>query len=1316
MSAQTGQDARFGAWLQSLGPGGGGDTLLHFVPSSENSVELTHAHPSGLAQLLAGRRTRLSTLLRDPVQYTQARRTARAISSTIADVAAQRGIEVGYLATGLVTWRALRQSGNDFYSAPVMLGHVSMERREGVDDEELQLVERSTPNPALLRHLSHTFGVKIEAKELIDAAYVTARFDPTAPLTVLREALRDVPGLVVADRMVLSTFADVADPADPSVVSPEHPVVAALMQSVGDTTILPGPRRRTPRGQAGPAAGSGSAQAEAPAKAPAEAQAETQSASGGSTDAAQTSSTPIVDPDGAASAASGGAAGASTTADADAASGATPAPASERLVPPTLRDDVATAGSDLRDPSDELLVLDADEDQFAALDLVSAGRSVTVSAPPGTGGTTFAVNAAVRLAAQGKRVLVVAEREQSVSDFLGSLAQVGLDSLALPLRRDVDAEELRRRLVEAVLRNERTTEPHAQQNQTLLRDRRLALIEHVRSLRSVRPRWKASPLQAMRELARVTSRVPAPSTTVRLKRSVLDAMPDRAPVAEQLQRAADLGAFDEATALSPWFGARLRHRGEAEQAVELVRGLGKDVPPLRAKLESTAKATRIKPVRTFAQWGKTLRLLVDVRRSLDKFEPDIFDKAVDDLIAATGSPHWRKQRGIEMSSMTRSRLRRVAKEYVRPGVHIEDLHTALIQVQEQRKAWELLATDQRYPSVPTGLEEVLSTFREVLARLEKLEKVLPTPPAGERVLSKLALPELQSTLESLSAAEKDLSTLPERTILLETLREQGLGDLVDDFKRRSVLKELIPSELDQAWWQSVLEAMVSGDDYLALQDGQTLARVQSDFARSDAKHVGAGAEEVRYRLSRRWKGGLADHRVAARDLRALLKIGDPSVAQLAALSPDLVGALVPIWVGAPLYLPSALPRWSRFDVTILLDAESLSLVAGLGAIGRSDQVIAIGDPVSGAPRPLTVSVDPGEASHARRVPLSAFEALAGVTPRRALTRVHRPIDDRLVHAVSPSYERGLSAYPSPGGADPAAAVITVDGATALAGSGAVETTPAEVAAVVKLVFEQLENHPERSLAVIAGNQQHARAVAKAVGAAMAHHPDTESSFRRNHEPFVVTTAERLQGLRRDAVIFTLGFGRTPHGRPVHDFGTLATPSGARAVGAALLAGREWMRIVAAFSASELDAERLRHGAAKLVAAMRAVESPAHMTDSAQVEDPLLGDLAERLRVWGLTVVHEHAPGVDLAVFPPEGSQAVPVAVVSDGSDTYASASVRSRSRIIPTELARRGWNPTQVWTIDVFSDPAAVARQIAGELGLRTPRGRHDATAASEQD
>jgi len=1366
-------------------------------------VDLTHAHPSGLAQLLSGRRTRLSTLLRDPVQYTQARRTARAISTMTADVAAQRGIDVGYLATGIVTWRTLRQGGNDFYSAPVMLSHVSMERRPGIDDEEIRLVGRSTPNPALLRHLRHTFGITLSAKDLLDSAYMTARFDPTGPLTLLRDALRDVAGLVVADRMVLATFADVADPADPGVVSPEHPVVSALMQAVGDDTVRPGRRSLRPSaaqqvpdaagsaraGASLAAAGSGASAGERHGNADgavadgadcADAGAATDdataaddatggkpqeksgkgrgfrklfgrddsSAKGGAEETAvadaaeQDASEDEAAGDGASGDADGGESAAHDaaqgTAHGEASAGGEPtasgtetaAPAPAQLVPETLRDDVTTAGPDLRDPSAERLVLDADEDQYAVLDLIEHGRSVTVTAPAGTGATTLAVNAAARLAARGKRVLVVAEREQSVSDFLAELGRAGLDSLALPLRRDVDAETLRSTLVQGVLRNERAVASHPETNQTLLRDRRVALLEHVRSLRSVRPRWNASPLMAMRELARATALDPAPATTVRLKRSVLDAMPDRAPVAQKLIRAAELGAFSSKTRQGPWYGARLEHRGAAEQAVELVRGLVKDVPPLRAQLESTARSTRIKPVKTFAQWGKTLRLLVDVRHSLDNFEPDIFDKDVDDLIAATAPSAWRREHGIELSSMTRSRLRRVAKEYVRPGVHIEDLHTALTQVQRQRAAWEVLATDRRYPSVPTGLEKVLATFREVLERLHRLQQVLPPVEEGKPALSDLPLAQLQERLEALGASEQDLSTLPERTIVLRDLREQGLGDLVDDLAEREVPAELIPAELDQAWWQSVLEAMISGDDYLALQDGASLAGVQRDFARADAKHVEAGAAEVRYRLSERWRGALADHRVAARDLRALLKIGDPSVGQLAALSPDLTGAVVPIWVGAPLYLPSALPRWARFDATIILDAESLSLLGGLGAIGRSDQVIAIGDPRAGAPRPLSVSVDRGEASHGLPVPLSAFDALSKVTPRRSLTHVYRGMDERVVRALSGQYERGLDTVPQAPGGEVAAGLQIVEGATAAAGSGSAASSRAEVDAVVELVFSQLEEHPERSLAVVAGDAEHARAVATAIGQALPVHPGAEFAFQRAEEPFVVTSVERVNGLRRDAVIFTLGHARTPHGRPVHDLGRLATPAGARGVVAALTAGRSWLRIVAAFKASELDRSRLRHGAGILADVMAALEEdgPAKAAPARSIaDDPLLRDLAERLEAGGLRVEARDQDGVDLAVWRPEavagaapavagavaegagaaaegaaaqGRTFRPVAVVSDGTDRYASASVRRRSRVTPQELAARGWDPVQVWTIDVFSDPGRVARGIAARLGV----------------
>ena len=109
-----------------------------------------------------------------------------------------------------------------------------------------------------------------------------------------------------------------------------------------------------------------------------------------------------------------------------------------------------------------------------------------------------------------------------------------------------------------------------------------------------------------------------------------------------------------------------------------------------------------------------------MRGSLDKFTPDIFDRPVTDLISATAPSTWRKERGIEMSSMTRSRLRRVAKEYIRPGVHISDLHSSLREVQQQRTQWTRYALTERHPSVPTGLAEIHASYRAVEGRLAEL--------------------------------------------------------------------------------------------------------------------------------------------------------------------------------------------------------------------------------------------------------------------------------------------------------------------------------------------------------------------------------------------------------------------------------------------------------------------------------------------------------------------------------------------------------------------------------------------------------------------
>ena len=60
--------------------------------------------------------------------------------------------------------------------------------------------------------------------------------------------------------------------------------------------------------------------------------------------------------------------------------------------------------------------------------------------------------------------------------------------------------------------------------------------------------------------------------------------------------------------------------------------------------------------------------------------------------------------------------------------------------------------------------------------------------------------------------------------------------------------------------------------------------------------------------------------------------------------------------------------------------------------------------------------------------------------------------------------------------------------------------------------------------------------------AMQSRPDLHDFFLGERaEPFVVLTIEQAVAQSRDRVIFSIGFGRTPHGRVLSEFGVMLHP-------------------------------------------------------------------------------------------------------------------------------------------------------------------------------
>ncbi|WP_422390317.1 DUF4011 domain-containing protein [Arthrobacter sp. N1] len=1224
-------------WLEGLGPQAVGDTLLHFRPSAGTSIDLTHAHPSGLAQLLAGRRTRLSTLLRDPVQYSAAKAAARALRAKIFELGTERGIDVGYLAAGTASWRSVDGSGrSETLNAPVLLTAVSLTVHPSQDDYELQITEQARMNPALVRHLRNQQGLDVDPGAIARLAYGTARFDPHPVLERMRILADGVRGMSVEHRVLVSTFADLAGVKGDPALHPDHPVLSALVGAArGDEAAV--------------------------------------------------------------SALMGAA------------------------------DDLAFPGPDARDPGQELLVLDADRAQQDVLDLVDAEVSLAVATPPGTGQTQTALNVAVRAAASGRRVVVAAERRGTLNEFVQDLDGLDLGSLVLQVGSQTGPAQLREAVIRALVRNEKAVEPQLESLHATLTGHRHQLTEHVRSLHNVRSRWGCSPYQAMQSLAGLTALDPAPSTTVRLKRSVLDSIANRQELTERLRRAAELGSFSKASTESPWYGAQLLNRKETEHAHGLAEQLSTELPELRGKVQRVAEHSHITLGGTVREWGEQLELLVAVRESLDKFTPDIFDRPVTDLISATAPSSWRKEREIEMSSMTRSRLRRVAKEYIRPGVHISDLHTSLLEVQQQRTLWTRYALTERHPSVPTGLAEIHAFYRAVETRLAELTGILRHT-ARRPDLAGLDLDGVEVILGDLAADRQTLETLPERTLLLDEMREQGLADLLDDLAEREIGMDRVGSELELAWWQSALEAMISGDDYLAMSDGASLRTLEAEFRLADNAHIASGPARIRWTLAQRWRAAVEDHPEDAGRLRQELKDSTLTLEAFAGLHRDLVAALLPVWAVSPLTIRGAVPEGYGFDLAVVLDGESMSLQSAVPCVARSRQVVVFGDDRLAGPSRFSIEVQSADRASALEPLPSAFDALRGVLPVRGLTEIYRGIDRSLDTYLSEAFYDGkLSRLPQ-------ASEVTGEGRGLMVeylpnGTGmpssehdGVESVAVEVNRVVELVFEHIRHRPSFSLAVVTASARHAARVGEAIRLQMAEFPWAAEFFTPGREAFRVVPVERAGGLVRDDIIFSLGFGRTPHGRALHSFGPLSAPDGRRNFVMAMTRARRRQHVLTCFQPADLDPERLTAGALDFFELLqRELGDGGHQGTAASQsnEDPLVADLVDRLRHRGAHVWDHYAGVLDIVAVRPadiaaDGSAAsmqderpAPLAIESDGTERYGAMSVRERSRLRPQVLERMGWRYLPLWTIEVFTDPDGCAERAASVIGL-PPRDASD--------
>ena len=959
---------------------------------------------------------------------------------------------------------------------------------------------------------------------------------------------------------------------------------------------------------------------------------------------------------------------------------------------------------DRRQPATDTLLLDADAEQENVVAQIAAGNSVVVKTLPGTGGTQTIVNAIGSLVSQNKRVLVVSPRRSSLAGIQSRLGDIGLTGFA------VSPGTLRRDLVRSIIRNEKAAKPQVNEIDDALVRLRKVLLDYRTAVIRTDPDLRVSVLDSLAELSRLALLPEPPSTTVRLPRSSIEALADtRDRAADAMVQAATLGEFKYGPGDSPWYGAQFATSAEAGDAHALAKRLHQsDLPKLLVRAGEVIGSTRMRPFDNISQLGVYLRLLTEIRDTLDRFTPDVFDRSLSELVAATAS----RRDSPQMSGANRRRLRRLAKEYVRPGVHVSDLHGALTRIQAQRILWQRYVAAGAVPEIPVGIADVQVAYQQVEQDLASLDRPLGTTVQSEQLVN-LPIAQLGARLGMLAQESDVLHNLQERAEIRQMLRTLELDPLMADLAARHVPADQVASELELAWWQSTLESLLESDRALLNANTSVLDRLEADFRLVDEAHAASSAQLLAWQLADSWKIGLADWPDEADTLKTALRRASITSTALQDAAPHLSRVVAPVWLASP-YEVDEITDDMPFDTVVLVDAGAMTIAESLGAIRRAKQAVAFGDPVTQTPAAFRIAVPdeyeqvgPGANEHDldELHSDSALARLGTMVPTLQLTRSYRAGGEDLAELVNRRFYGGkIDSLPWAGSflGHPSLRLDQVLDGTGLpdAQTGAVESTDAEVARVVELVLEHAVTRPRESLMVITASAKHAVRVHQAVLTAVASRSELNDFLLGDHaEPFTVLTIEQAVAESRDRVIFSIGYGRTPHGRVLSDFGALGAPGGERLLAVAMTRARRSMVIVACFEPAEIDESRMNYGAVALAEILTDIrERPLDGVD-AEVGDPMLVDLARRLRARGLKVALGHRGKLGLVTS--RGGMCLTIETDSNLGGS-AHASLRESLRLRPEMLRRLGWHYLRVHAFELFNDPDAVADKIATMLGVTT--------------
>lgn len=208
---------RLSQWAEqaSASPGAQG---IRDIDTIENLLDLTGAHPAGIAQLYGGRLTKLSSLLRDSAALGAARAVLRKLDSEKKSSVARYGLYPTNLVIGVANWtqlppfkeseRGTHPELSHFklqkFNLPVLMRPLELEAIDG--DYTLKMGGSVVVNPVLVKAFRDRH-IDCNPEAIIAASLEDGRLNVTPALEAIRRAGQDfIPGFDLKENLLIANL------------------------------------------------------------------------------------------------------------------------------------------------------------------------------------------------------------------------------------------------------------------------------------------------------------------------------------------------------------------------------------------------------------------------------------------------------------------------------------------------------------------------------------------------------------------------------------------------------------------------------------------------------------------------------------------------------------------------------------------------------------------------------------------------------------------------------------------------------------------------------------------------------------------------------------------------------------------------------------------------------------------------------------------------------------------------------------------------------------------------------------------------------